>query len=157
MKKIRLMFDMDGTIADLYGEENWLNDILAERVRPYKNAKPMNLDKIVNEIKRLKEKMGERLIVSVCTWTAKGGTDDYNGRVAQAKTEWLKENGMFELLESFMAFEYGVDKSVASYRNYINILFDDNNDVREKFSQKKNNIAFKETEILQTLKLIENM
>jgi len=34
-------FDMDGTIADLYGCENWLEDILAERVNPYERAKPL--------------------------------------------------------------------------------------------------------------------
>lgn len=157
MKKIRLMFDMDGTIADLYGEENWLNDILAERVRPYKNAKPMNLDKIVNEITKLKEKLGERLEVVVCTWLAKGGKKDYNIAVIDAKYEWLEKNGMMNLLDEYIPFKYGTNKTKATKKDYINILFDDNNEVRKEFVETENNIAFKETEILQALKLIENM
>ena len=36
-----IFFDMDGTIADLYGVDGWLDDLRAERVRPYAEAKPL--------------------------------------------------------------------------------------------------------------------
>ena len=29
MKKINVYLDMDGTIADLYNEKNWLEDLMA--------------------------------------------------------------------------------------------------------------------------------
>ena len=42
MKRVKyLCFDMDGTIADLYGVENWLNDLRNENARPYRVAKPI--------------------------------------------------------------------------------------------------------------------
>jgi len=157
MKKIKLLFDMDGTIADLYGEKNWLNDIQNERVTPYKNAKPMGLDKIKNEIIKLKEKMGERLEIVICTWLAKGSTPEYDKAVADAKYEWLEENGFWELLDNYIPYRYGTDKAKATDEKCINILFDDNNEVRKEFVENRNNIAFKETEILQALKLIGNM
>ena len=40
---ITINFDMDGTIADLYGEENWLDDLINERTTPYANAKPLDI------------------------------------------------------------------------------------------------------------------
>ena len=36
-----IWFDMDGTIADLYGVEGWLDDIIARRTRPYDEARTM--------------------------------------------------------------------------------------------------------------------
>ena len=30
---MRICFDMDGTIADLYGVEGWLDDLISENVR----------------------------------------------------------------------------------------------------------------------------
>ena len=38
---MRIYFDMDGTIADLYGVENWLNDLRTERTTPYEIATPL--------------------------------------------------------------------------------------------------------------------
>ena len=36
-----LVFDMDGTIADLYGVENWLPMLRAEDPLPYEIAEPI--------------------------------------------------------------------------------------------------------------------
>ena len=36
-----IIFDMDGTIADLYSVNNWLDKLRAFDVTPYKNAKPL--------------------------------------------------------------------------------------------------------------------
>ena len=36
-----LVFDMDGTIANLYGVENWLEDLRSFNPRPYIVAEPM--------------------------------------------------------------------------------------------------------------------
>ena len=37
----RINFDMDGTIANLYGVENWLEMLMAEDETPYAIAKPL--------------------------------------------------------------------------------------------------------------------
>ena len=36
-----IYFDMDGTIADLYGVENWLDYLINSDATPYKVAKPL--------------------------------------------------------------------------------------------------------------------
>ena len=38
---ITINFDMDGTIADLYGVENWLDYLLNENTYPYEYAEPL--------------------------------------------------------------------------------------------------------------------
>ena len=52
-----IVFDMDGTIADLYGVENWLPMLRAENPRPYRVAEPMwdmnELADILNELKKI--------------------------------------------------------------------------------------------------------
>ena len=40
MKKT-ICFDMDGTIADFYGVENWLEYLKSENPYPYMIAKPL--------------------------------------------------------------------------------------------------------------------
>ena len=39
--KTTIWFDMDGTIADLYSVDGWLEDLLAFNTRPYEQAKIM--------------------------------------------------------------------------------------------------------------------
>ena len=36
-----IYFDMDGTIANLYGVENWLDYLINEQTKPYREAKPL--------------------------------------------------------------------------------------------------------------------
>ena len=82
-----LVFDMDGTIADLYAVTDWLENIIAENVRPYAIAEPMyNMNKLVNVINRLKEN-GWR--VAIVSWTSKHGSKEYNKAGRKVKKEWL--------------------------------------------------------------------
>ena len=42
-----IYFDMDGTIANLYGVENWLDYLMNEKTVPYDIASPMvDLEKL---------------------------------------------------------------------------------------------------------------
>ena len=51
---MKINFDMDGTIADLYGVSNWLEDLLHEDVRPYVEARPLiNLQALARVLNRL--------------------------------------------------------------------------------------------------------
>lgn len=51
-----LAFDMDGTIADLYGVNDWLSKLRKEDASPYLEAKPMwDVDKLNELINKLKQ------------------------------------------------------------------------------------------------------
>ena len=117
-----LVFDMDGTIADLYAVTGWLENIIAENVRPYAIAEPMyNMNKLVNVINRLKEN-GWR--VAIVSWTSKHGSKEYNKAVRKVKKEWLdRYNFPYDELH---VIKYGTPKSYCMKKTGgFQILFDD--------------------------------
>ena len=64
-----IVFDMDGTIADLYGVDGWLDNLRAEDTRPYEIAKPLYDMEYIAYILTLLKGLGWR--VAVTTWLAK--------------------------------------------------------------------------------------
>ena len=117
-----LVFDMDGTIADLYAVADWLENIIAENVRPYAIAEPIyNMNKLVNVINRLKEN-GWR--VAIVSWTSKHGSKEYNKAVRKVKKEWLdRYNFPYDELH---VIKYGTPKSYCMKKTGgFQILFDD--------------------------------
>ena len=54
---MRICFDMDGTIADLYGVDGWLDKLIASDSSPYTMAKPLvNLNSLARLLNRLQKK-----------------------------------------------------------------------------------------------------
>ena len=48
-----IYLDCDGTFIDLYGVDDWLNDLINEKVRPYKIAQPLvNLNYLARLLKK---------------------------------------------------------------------------------------------------------
>ena len=84
---MKIWFDMDGTIADLYGVTDWLDAILARDTRPYEIAAPLidtlALAALLNDAKANGHEIG------IISWTAKNAPAEYNARIATAKREWL--------------------------------------------------------------------
>ena len=65
-------FDMDGTIADLYGVDGWLNDLINLNVRPYAIAKPLvNMSALARALNKL-QRLGYK--INIISWTSKSGT-----------------------------------------------------------------------------------
>ena len=72
MKK-EIWFDMDGTIANLYGVENWLSYLIEENTFPYDNASVMcNFSLLARYLNRL-QKQGWK--IGIISWTSKNGSD----------------------------------------------------------------------------------
>ena len=72
---VTINFDMDGTIADLYGVKNWLPCLEAEDTTPYAIAKPLlNLSALARKLNTL-QKNGYRL--AIISWTSKSGSKEY--------------------------------------------------------------------------------
>ena len=84
-----LVFDMDGTIADLYGVKNWLYDLRMESVRPYTQARPIYDMELLNDILLMLKACGWRIVVT--SWLAKESSNFYNEITAIAKYQWLKK------------------------------------------------------------------
>lgn len=116
-----IYFDMDGTIADLYGVENWLADLIAENVRPYAEAKPLvNLSLLARYIHKAQAK---GYTVGVISWLSKSGSDAYNEAVTAVKREWLAKHLPSVEWDEIHIVKYGTPKSTC--RTCPGILFDD--------------------------------
>lgn len=88
--KMRIWLDMDGTIADLYGVENWLQLLEAQDPRPYIEARPIvrmsSLAKILNN----RQKIGYK--ICIVSALAKNAPHEYDLQVMEAKKKWLKKH-----------------------------------------------------------------
>lgn len=117
-----IYFDMDGTIANLYGVENWLDYLLNEKTKPYREAKALiNMRTLGRELNRLQ---GEGYKIGVVSWLCKNGTDEYGERVAKAKKEWLAKHIGAVKQDEIHIVEYGIPKQkVVDFPN--GVLFDD--------------------------------
>ena len=61
----KIYFDMDGTIADLYGVEGWLDYLTTEDAFPYANAKPLvNMNTLAKRLNRLQAEGCEICVIS---------------------------------------------------------------------------------------------
>lgn len=92
MKKLNITinFDMDGTIADLYGVENWLEYLINEDVYPYANAQPLlRLCTLARKLNALQRNGYDLAIIS---WLSKSGSEAYNEAVTAVKLNWLRKH-----------------------------------------------------------------
>lgn len=123
-----LVFDMDGTIANLYGVENWLDDLRAENPRPYVDAEPMYNMLVLNGILEMFKEMGWRIVVT--TWLSKGSTPAYDALVREAKIEWLARYDF--PYDEIHLVKYGTTKANCTRRiGGFQVLVDDNEQVRK--------------------------
>ena len=127
MKKM-IVFDMDGTIADLYGVKGWLDDLQAEKTRPYDEAEPMyNMEELVDLLNRLRE-IG--WMIAVTTWLAKDATKEYNKAVTKKKKAWLARYNF--PYDEIHCVKYGRTKADCTrHKADFQILIDDNKKVRD--------------------------
>ena len=121
-KKITINFDMDGTIADLYGVENWLDYLIAENTFPYANAKPLlRLSALARKLNAL-QRNGYNL--AVISWLSKSGTAEYNEAVTEVKLNWLRKHLPSVNWNEIHIVPYGTPKQNFC-NNPLDILFDD--------------------------------
>ena len=123
-----LVFDMDGTIANLYGVENWLADLRAYNPRPYEVAQPMyDMETLVMLLEVLKCQ-GWKIVVT--SWLSMDSTKEYDRAVRIAKREWL-ERYNFPFDEIHLV-KYGTTKANCTrHLGGYQILVDDNEKVRQ--------------------------
>ncbi len=101
MKQI-IAFDMDGTIADLYGVENWLYKIRAGDTSPYEECKPLvNMNKL-NQVCALLQKAGYE--IQIITALSKDANAEYKKATREAKKTWLDKWGF--IYDHFHGVDY---------------------------------------------------
>lgn len=142
-----ICFDMDGTIANLYAVEGWLNDLENHNTRPYREATVMmNMQALARKLNAL-QRNGYRLVI--ISWLSRSGNAEYNEAVTEVKKEWLRKHLASVQWDEVHIVEYGTPKSTVI--NAVNpILFDDEERNRTEWKGE----AYRETEIMDILKAL---
>ena len=143
-----ICFDMDGTIANLYGVNGWLDDITNKSARPYAQAEPLvNLSSLARVLNRL-QRNGYKL--TIISWLAKNSNTEYDERVTKAKKEWLAKHLKSVNWNEVHIVKYGTPKQTVVRYNQ-GILFDDEVQNRDNW----NGTAYDVNNIIEVLKGLE--
>ena len=142
-----IYFDLDGTVADLYGVEGWLKDLEAKRTRPYDEAKPMhNMSALARALNKAQR---NGIQIGIISWLSKTATDDYDRAVTHAKRKWLKKHLKSVNFDEVHIVPYGTPKSAVA--ESIGILFDDEERNRAEWTKGS---AYPPEKIFEVLKKI---
>lgn len=128
-----IFFDLDGTIADLYGVSDWLTKLRAEDDSPYREANPLfppyDIYLLLENMKSLGVRTG------VISWGSKHASKEYNRSIRRAKIDWLKEMGLLDSFDEVHVVKYGTPKHQVIKKERRGILIDDNEDIRAEWEQ----------------------
>lgn len=117
--KLKINFDLDGTIANLYAVEGWLKMLRGYDPSPYIQAKPMLNMSAFARLLHKAQRLGYEIVV--LSWLSKNSTADYDMAVTQAKIEWLRNHLPSVEWNEIIIVPYGTPKHELSN----GILFDD--------------------------------
>lgn len=144
---MRICFDMDGTIANLYGVEGWLENLIAEDVRPYRDAKVLlNMNTLARKLNKLQKKGHEIVVIS---WLSKCGSESYNEAVTEVKKAWLKKHLASVIFDEINIVKYGTPKQIFC-ESAEDVLFDDEKQNRDNWTGKAYDVQ-NILEVLNTL------
>lgn len=145
---MRICFDMDGTIANLYGVDGWLDMLINNDATPYKIAKTLlNMNTLARLLNKLQKKGYE---IGIISWLAKNSNAEYDEKVTKAKKGWLKKRLASVKWDFIEIVAYGTNKNIVC-KNDNDILFDDEINNRKTW----NGIAYDVDNIINILKGLE--
>lgn len=124
MKKQIVYLDMDGTIANLYGIENWLDGLLNEVEGLFLNCEPL-----VSSEELEKYFPNEKYELRICSMTPLNASEEYCKVVIEEKNLWLDK--YFPQITHRVYMAYGNNKNLRNCQNHI--LVDDNEKIRNTF------------------------
>ena len=116
-----IWLDMDGTIADLYGVENWLPMLIAHDPTPYAIAKP--IPRMASLARMLNNRQRKGYRIAIITALAKDSSPEYDEAVITAKREWLARHLPSVAWDEVKFVPYTYAKNDANRGE--DILFDD--------------------------------
>lgn len=101
-----IVFDLDGSVVDLYGVDHWLEMLRAYDPTPYQIAEPLvDMAELACLLRSL-QNCGIK--IAVITWLSKESNKQYDDEVRKAKRAWLKSYGF--PFDSLRCVAYGTPK-----------------------------------------------
>ena len=122
--KTVVYLDMDGTIANLYGIENWL-----ARLRNEDSTIFTECETLISETALFELYPVEKYEIRILSMTPKKATKRYRMSVIAQKNEWLDTH--FPHIKKRIYLPYGHNKNLKNSANKI--LIDDSEIIRNNF------------------------
>lgn len=130
---VNLCFDLDGTLADLYARETWLEELRAFNPAPYAEAAPLvNMSALARMLNN-RQRAGYTL--TIISWLSKTSTPEYDEAVINAKLEWLEKHLPSVHWDNIHIVPYGTPKSDFCVEDKLNVLFDDEQRNRDEWAE----------------------
>lgn len=123
-------FDMDGTIADLYGVDGWEARLQDADATPYEVAAPLCDMSRLNDVCTKLQQLG--YVIGVISWLAIGSSKDFDKATRKAKREWIAKH--LPCVEEVHLVKYGTPKHYTCKVKDA-VLVDDNKDVRDRWTR----------------------
>lgn len=144
-----IYFDMDGVLAGLYDDPNWLAKLEAADTSVYADARPLvHFSTLARYLNRLQAR-GYR--IGIISWLSKNGTDKFNAEVAEVKRDWLAKHLPSVQWDEIHIVPYGVPKSnCATCPNAI--LFDDEQRNLNEWTANTHNMAYNADLLMEILR-----
>lgn len=115
---------MDGTIADLYGQKNWLERLRKEDTTIFLECQPLITE---SDLYFLFPPYEYEIII--LSMTPKGASKEYHKQVIEQKNKWL--DNYFPSIKRRIYQRYGNNKNLKNSKQAI--LVDDNETIRANF------------------------
>lgn len=148
-----IYFDMDGTIADLYGIDNWLDKLIAHDPSPYYEALPLVDPEILWTFCSKAAADGYR--IGIVSWLSKQCPVSYAKEIIGAKMAWADE--ILPVFDEIVLAPFGIPKSTIVQVQQNAVLIDDEEGNRNEWTNwDLNRIAFDTNNMMGTLATIED-
>ena len=124
---VKVYFDLDGCLFDLYGKPNWLEMLRSETEGAFYGSFLPEID--LNEFYKTIEKlMIYGVQFAVITWLPMQASPEYEEICRQEKNDWILENLPF--ISEISIVPYGIPKQDCVIKKASRmILFDDNAEI----------------------------
>ena len=132
MFKKTIYFDMDGTLANFYGVENWLEYLENEDTTPYAIARPLFNFSVFARLLHKLQKNGYK--IGIVSWLSKCGSTAYNTAVTSVKLAWLEKHLPSVEWDEIKIVNYGTPKSTV-VNDVEGYLFDDEKRNRDEWGK----------------------
>lgn len=137
---IKIYFDLDGTVYNLYGVNNWLARLRNEDATAYNEGEFLHKETYNHFLEICSQLSSLGVQFGVITWLAMQSSPEYEEEVTEIKREWVEEYLPF--VTEFNAQSYGIPKQNAIQKRAKRMyLIDDSTEVCEMWQTNKQRIA----------------
>lgn len=146
---MKIWLDMDGTIANLYAVEGWLDMLRAYDPTPYASAEPLVNMAVLARL--LNNRQREGFKICIVTALSKEPTPEYDRVVIEAKKVWLKTHLPSVHFDEIKFVPYTFEKN--NVNSGEDVLFDD----EQRHLKAWTGIAFHASKLIIGLKALHSI